>query len=227
MDITAGVYDAQLTDQANAIAALGAPILVRVFPTMDTALHTCSYVSTTLAGKGAEFVAAWQHMHDLMAPLAPNMLWMWAPNIHSFSDNLGNTINDWMAYFPGVSYVDWFGTLLYNSGGTKLTIDQMPYFATWYGAVAGFDKPLILSESGAVGPNPQGCPGSVALTVTPSPQNKFYWSIKSVAHDEYPLLHGVVIFDACGGALDYRLRGDGLSAVSTMLANPYFQKKIP
>lgn len=230
VDITAGIYDIQLTDQANSLASLGEPILVRWAPAMDADNHSCPYIATTLAGKGTEFVASWQHMYTLIKTIAPNVQFIWAPNIHAFSDNSGNPLTTWMSYYPGDAYVDWQGTLLYNSTTTREAVDLQPLFNTWYDTVSPSDKPLILAETGAIGPDPQSC-GNPVVT-SPSPQDKWIWSMKSKFKTLYPAMKGVVYFDAQGaggstGCLDYTIRGDGLDQLVIMLANPYFQKKTP
>jgi hypothetical protein len=232
-DIAAGVYDTQLADQASGLAALGGAILIRFAPAMDTGIHDCAYSSGAQGDpvlEGAEFVPAWQHLVTVIHATASNALFIWSPNAHSFSDNSGNPLTTWEDFYPGDAYVDWIGSQIYNQGTTKLAITDDVVFNTWYGQVSTMDKPLIFSETGAIGPDPQ-TPCTNSTSSSPSPQDKWLYTIRANFSATYPAMKALAWFDVAASngthCNNYIIRGDGLTQFQALMSHVYFQKMTP
>ncbi|HWA88675.1 MAG TPA: glycosyl hydrolase [Rhizomicrobium sp.] len=233
-DIAHQVYDSLLEDQAQALHDVGGPVLIRFAPAMDTDIHECAY-SLEAQGdpeaEGAEFVAAWQHIVDKIHETAPNALFIWSPNTHSFAANNGDPVTTWQYYYPGAAYVDWIGSQVYNQGTTKLSIADNLSFQGWYDQASTMGKPLIFSETGAIGPDPQYPPCSNSTSAVPSPQSKWLYSIRANFSDTYPAMKAFVWFDVAAQnnihCNNYTIRGDGADQFRSLLTRTYFQKKTP
>jgi hypothetical protein len=152
--ITSGEYDQPyLIPFAKAIAAYGYPVLI----TFDHEMNGCCWYpwQTNYGQRGANppasYVAAWQHVYNVIHPLAPNAMWVWAPN--SVQPGSGPVA----AYWPGVAYVDQWGVDSY------LTAPGDTYAAQTAPTVAAIREltsaPGFLAETG-IEPEP-GRPAAV------------------------------------------------------------------
>lgn len=152
-DIANGSLDIYLRDYAHAVAELGLPLAIRLDHEMNGSWYPWSIYSQVNGrdGKtGAEWYRLmWRHVHDIFARAgASNVLWVWSPNIITFSRS------DFRNFYPGDDYVDWIGL----SGYYRRTT-QTPTFDTTYGATLRklrnpqlfphAPKPILLSEIGA------------------------------------------------------------------------------
>lgn len=236
--IVTGAYDAQLIDQAAAIQALGGTVMIRWHYEMEHPQGgDCFYdvdVNADPVTAGAEYVAAWQHVVDLFrAHSVTNVQWVWAPGADAFSDKFGNPDVLWQDFYPGDPYVDWIGVDVYNKSWTAvLPILTYAPFVNFYNQTVGTGKPLMLSETGAIGPDPQmdsngvGCAGSDG-GLTLSPQRKWISSAADKFKTQFSAIKGYVYWSSSGTrdgtCSNYILRGDGLTAFTNMGAATYFQ----
>lgn len=62
------------------------------------------------------YIAAYRHVHDLAAPLAHNILWVWNPNNRDWPLAVAAPWNQYNNYYPGDAYVDWIALDGYNWG---------------------------------------------------------------------------------------------------------------
>jgi hypothetical protein len=232
-DVVSGVYDAQLRDQAHVLADLKSRVIIRLWPAMEQHNMTCVYgVDPTIdpATAAPRFIQSWQHIVGLMRPIAPLVEWNWSPNIHSFTDNRGNPSTKWKPFWPGDRYVDWIGTLLYDTGNSDVAVDRSPIFRTFYDQASALGKKIIFSETGAVGPDPQveangqGCPGA-RFGGSPSAQYTFLHSFRT-GLPKFKQVQAFVYFNAAAVAgnicHNFILRGDGMSELAKMASDPYF-----
>lgn len=62
------------------------------------------------------YIAAYRHVHDLAAPLAPNIVWVWNPYERNWPLAQDAPWNQYNNYYPGDAYVDWIALDGYNWG---------------------------------------------------------------------------------------------------------------
>jgi hypothetical protein len=201
-DIAAGLYDTQLTDQANALNALGCVVLLRIWPGMDQSIHGGPYTVDPAVDPitaGGEFVAMWQHLYGIVHPICSACRFVWSPNIHAFDGTLdANGHAVWTDFYPGDAYVDRLATSHYNNTTTALDF-RTTLFGQWYTALSGKGKPMMFSETGAESQDPQmdasgyGCPN--AGIGHPSPGFQWLKTIGLYLYN-YPLIDAFVWFDA-------------------------------
>ncbi len=76
-DVTDGSQDAYLRAFARAVAAFGHPVAV----TFDHEMNGCCWYPWQVPpAQAAVYTAAWRHVWEVMTPIAPNIVWVWAPN---------------------------------------------------------------------------------------------------------------------------------------------------
>ncbi|HVW71977.1 MAG TPA: glycosyl hydrolase [Candidatus Paceibacterota bacterium] len=243
-DIVNGVYDDQLHGQAAAIKALGGLVLIRWHYEMEHPQGgKCFYdvdVNKDPVTAGKEYVAAWQHVYDLFkADAVTNVQWVWAPGNDAFSDNQGDggPTDLWKDFYPGNDYVDWIGSDTYNKISTSsVAINESNRFLNFYNDVASLGKPLMLSETGAVGPDPQmfdngiGCDYSIGGT-DPDPATEWITSATATFKSQFPMMRAFVYWSNVGDGgpqkcNNYILRGASLDAFTAMGHTPYFEAFI-
>jgi hypothetical protein len=237
-DIVGGVYDAQLADQAKVIKNLRGLVMIRWHYEME---HPdggrCFYdvdVMKDPVTAGQEYVAAWKHVVDLFrAEGVSNVLWVWAPGGGAFSDSDGNPSTEWMDFYPGDDYVDWIGADVYNKSPTTSTpIDAYPTFVNFYSQASTRGKPLMVSETGAVGADPQmdgdgyGCPYQIG-EVKPDPGSMWILSAIATFRTKFPAMRAFVYWNnfGLGGPKhcnNYILRGPSMNAFAKMAHDRYF-----
>ena len=138
--IAAGTHDANIRSQADAIAALSAPIILTLHHEPDQINH----------GTAAEFVAAWRHYVSIFrARGVTNVAWNWIMTPSSFrTPPIGPGAN---ALYPGDDVVDWISLDPYNwygcmpNGPTawRPLREMVTPFAAW---AEPHGKPLMLAE---------------------------------------------------------------------------------
>ncbi|HVX91494.1 MAG TPA: glycosyl hydrolase [Candidatus Paceibacterota bacterium] len=244
-DIVNGVYDTQLKTQADAIKALGGTVLIRWHYEMEHPQGgKCFYdvdVTKDPVTAGKEYIAAWQHVHDIFkTDNVTNAQWVWAPGNDAFSDNRGDggPTDLWKDFYPGDDYVDWIGSDTYNKVATSsVAINESNRFLNFYNQVAPIGKPLMLSETGAVGPDPQmfdngiGCDYSIGST-TPDAATEWITSATQTFASQFPMMKAFVYWSNVGDGgpqkcNNYILRGASLDAFAAMGQNPYFKAFLP
>jgi mannan endo-1,4-beta-mannosidase len=99
--IANGASDSYITTFAKAVQAFGGPVALSFGHEMNGNWYPWGTTDTT----AAEFVAAWQHIHDLFAAAgATNVIWIWNPNIINPMPDV-----QLEPYWPGNADVDWVG----------------------------------------------------------------------------------------------------------------------
>ena len=219
LDIVNGVYDTQLTAQATYLTTLG-PMIVRLMPEMDKTKNTCQFsvdpeIDPVTAG--IEFQALWQHVYNIVHPIATQIKWDFSPGVDAFTTggSSGTPSNLWMDFYPGDSYVDYIGSEIYNLSPTSVrSVVASPAFNNWYVEAITRNKDLMLSETGAINND----------TIPISPQQKWFYSLSKNAASAYPKIKVVVEFDTNGAGGDFRLAGTGEAAFADMSNKIYFSK---
>ena len=199
--VASGARDDVLRAQAQAFMAYGRPVLYRWFWEMNLAneyAHSvCLGPSLTAA---AEYVAAWDHIRAVFRQVgATNVAFVWAPSAALYAPNP-------QAFFPGPDEVDWIGADMYDRAGYRPFPDMFQgFYARW----SPYRKPMILTETGAVGSSDQAgwLPG-----------------IATSFEHEFPLMKGLVYVDAVGIG-DYVLTPgtSGFAAFAKIAAEPWFE----
>jgi len=137
-EVAAGGSDSYITAFATAVRALNVPIALSFGHEFNGNWYPWGTTGTT----AAQFVAAWQHVHDLFAAAgATNVIWIWDPNDIYPAPNVSLK-----QYYPGDSYVDWAAVTGYwtqggpNSYGTLYlpTLEEIRTFTK---------KPFIIAET--------------------------------------------------------------------------------
>jgi hypothetical protein len=142
-DIAAGKYDAQITDQAQQVAAWGVDCLYAFQAEPDNSTNRNVYST----GGPAQYVAAWRHAHSLwQAAGAVKAQWVWCMTG-------ANTASD-QALYPGNDVVDWLGwdPYLWGFDAWSTAASKWGTYLTWLnkqGSYIDLSKPRIICETGA------------------------------------------------------------------------------
>jgi beta-mannanase len=202
-DVAAGTDDALITAFGRQLRALGAPVLVRWFPdptATDSATQGC------LGAAGASgYVAAFRHVKQLLvAAGATNAATVWSV------DSSQGSGSEWAGFYPGPSSTDWIAADGYGpSAGPEDPGGLTTAFGSWYSTFSTYGKPLLISNTG----------------VAPGLQSQFLRQVGSDLPSRYPLVKGLVYFDAPQEATQAQLAldGDGQAALRALSRAPYFQ----
>ncbi|MCZ2836654.1 glycosyl hydrolase, partial [Modestobacter sp. VKM Ac-2985] len=138
--IAAGEFDAYLTAQGRALAAVGSPVAVRFAHEMNGSWYP--WGQGVNGNQPADHVAAYRRVHDVVtAAGATNVVWTWSPITVTSRPNVPLA-----PLYPGDEYVDWVGLSVYYSvPGTTYattvpsTIRELDQFAA--------DKPIYVAET--------------------------------------------------------------------------------
>lgn len=143
-DIAAGKYDSSvILPEAARLKAWAQPVFMDFDHEMDGKTRTAN-------GTTADYVAAYRHIHDVMAKASvTNVVWVWTP-----TGSMGN-ITRIAAMYPGDAYVDWIGYDPYNFYTCHSTSWQAPdvtfnRFYSWLMNNGHGNKPFMLGEYGSV-----------------------------------------------------------------------------
>lgn len=176
--IAAGQFDAYLSAQGAALAAVEAPVALRFGHEMNGDWYPWGHGVN--GNTAADFVAAYRHVHDVVtAAGADNVLWVWSPNLIDFDPH-----QDLGALYPGDGYVDWVGLSAYFDEATDTYDRLFPQTLRAIDLVAP-TKPIYVAE-GAVLPGPTR-PAMIrdlitGLLATPRLVG-FTWFERSTNHD--------------------------------------------
>jgi Glycosyl hydrolase family 26 len=136
-----GTYDSYLENFANAVAAFGHPVLL----TFDHEMNGSWYPWGDTEITPTQWIEAWQHVTSLISSIAPNAIWVWAPNIEQGAALVAS-------YWPGNGYLNPHVSIvgldgyLQNSGSTWAnTFSQS---ITDVMTVSGRRYPFIVAETG-------------------------------------------------------------------------------
>jgi mannan endo-1,4-beta-mannosidase len=140
--IASGGTDDYVRTLADTIRRLNVPVVVSFGHEMNGNWYPWGTTGTS----PADFVKAWQHVHDLFVRAgATNAIWMWDANVTYPVPSIALK-----PLYPGDAYVDWVGlTGYYNTTpGGRSTFDTL--FLPTMNQVRGFTrKPFLLAETGA------------------------------------------------------------------------------
>ena len=135
-DVAAGRYDSVIRAQAHRLASVG-PIFVGYDNEMD------GHVRIGLSGPLSHYRAAYRRIHSIVAPIAPNVIWIWCPT--------GNNMNPGVAAaYPGDGQVDWICYDPYDPALTKGgPLGAYKTFPNWLKRQGiGLHKPKGIFETG-------------------------------------------------------------------------------
>jgi hypothetical protein len=200
--VASGYADMLIASRAEAIKAFGRPVFVRFMPDANVpaglANRTQCYDPATDESNGdfspSEYVAAWQHIRSIFAQQnTTNAIWVWSVSAAGVDPS---------PYYPGDSQVDWIGMDAYDTAGTNFTTT----FSSLYAKIAQHAKPVMITETAA----------------TPALQGQFLAQAVPALKAQFPLVGGLIYYDADTGAYQWQLSSDGISAFRAMAQNPYF-----
>jgi hypothetical protein len=142
--IAAGNQDAYLRAWADAMKGWGHPILLRLFPEMNTRGH--SYAPGNRGQTATQFRSAWRHVVTVFRNRgATNVKWVWNP-YRFFTGEIS-----YRAIWPGASYVNWVALDGYNFVDSTHPF-RWPYalFSDSVSRIRSFApaKPLLIAEIG-------------------------------------------------------------------------------
>ena len=140
--IDSGQFDQLITSYAMALKSFGHPVLLRWFWEMN--LRVAKDVACIGPNGPAGFVSAWIHVWNIFHEVgATNVSFVWCPGVSA-------GVSDTTPYFPGAAYVDWIGADGYDRAATKGVGAFANIFGAWYAAFAGYGKPMMIGETGAM-----------------------------------------------------------------------------
>ena len=148
-DIINGVHDAMIQTRAQSAKNVGGMFFLRWGHEMNGNWYPWDGFHNGANATGpAKYVSAYRHIHDIFTSAgATNVLWILCPN----SDNVPNDAwNQWSAYYPGDTYVDWIGVDGYNWGDVLPASGWRPFsniFGTLYPSMASKGKPILIAET--------------------------------------------------------------------------------
>jgi hypothetical protein len=201
--VASGQDDALIRQRADALKALGTPVLLRWRWEMNR-----KNLAATV-GTPAQYVAAWDHVRALFAAEgATNVGWVWCPLASSFTETNAP------AYYPGDNQVDWLCSDVYAIGTNKTFAEVAQDFMTW---AAGHHKPVMIGEYGS----------DLA-----DPSAKQAWIAGATAYAKaHEQIKAMVYFDAMrtasnGQLRDFRVQAAAgpLAAFRAMADDPWFRQ---
>ena len=181
--ILSGQDDALITGFATQLAQLKAPVFLRWFYEFNFP-NSPDYKACVGSLGPAGYAAAFRHIHALFtAAGASNVSFVWC--IAS-----GGQDQDWIKYYPGPAYVDWIAVDGYLRNYTTYRPGQFAQlFGAWYSTFDSFGKPMMITETAAL----SGAQGS------------YLSDIQQSLDTGYPMIRGVLYFDAPGQGRDLPL----------------------
>src|SRR3954463_4474063 len=145
--IASGQFDAYLSAQGKALAAVGAPVAVRFAHEMNGSWYQwCQGVN---GNTPAAYVAPYRPVHDVVTSAgANNVVWVWSPITVISRPNVPLA-----PLYPGDSYVDWLGLSVYFSSPAATYAADIPSTLREFDQIAP-RKPLYVAETSVLpGPN--------------------------------------------------------------------------
>ncbi len=177
--IASGAHDAWIRERADAVKALGRPIMLTYHhePENDWQLH----------GTAADYVAAWRHVVDVFRNRgATNVVWVWNIMAYTFHPASEQNPNAW---YPGDAYVDWIAADGYSWYPCITTTSWRSFkqiFSYFYDWGTAHGKPLMAPEFGVS-----------EDTVTPDPLRKARWFAQTRADIKtWPKLKAIVYYNS-------------------------------
>lgn len=207
-EIVAGRHDALIRERADALAALGEPVLLRWFWEMD------GRRKAEWARDPEAYVAAWRHIRTLFDERgADQVAWVWCPNAMGFETG------EAPRWYPGDDSVDWLCADGYNLSGAQpgaASRGLYDLFRDFYAWADERGKPIMIGEVGAV----ERGPGQKAAWHTAAGDDLQTW---------LPNVQAYVYFDAVdyGAGWDWQLDSSpsSLRAFTDLAADPYLNPR--
>ncbi|MET0765648.1 MAG: glycosyl hydrolase [Blastococcus sp.] len=138
--IASGEFDAYLSAQGKALAAVGAPVAVRFAHEMNGSWY--QWGQGVNGNTAADYVAAYRHVHDVVtAAGATNVVWVWSPITVISRPNVPLA-----PLYPGDGYVDWLGLSVYFSNPGATYAADIPSTLREFDRIAP-TKPIYVAET--------------------------------------------------------------------------------
>ncbi|MFI0421488.1 glycoside hydrolase family 26 protein [Spongiactinospora sp. 9N601] len=208
-DIASGAVDRTVIDpQAQRIKEYGRPVLIGFDGEMELREDS---------GSPEEYVAAYRHIVDRFRALGvDNVAWVWG--VTGYLDYR----DQWKAFYPGDTYVDWISYDPYNfarcrNAGWQTFEETVRPAHDWFVRNGFGDKPFVISEYGTeTDPDRPGARG------------EWYNEVPEVLK-RLPRIKAVLQWNAVDAAgCDFRLEGPGvLPAFSGAGRDPYLNQDLP
>jgi hypothetical protein len=142
-----GTYDSYLTKFADEVAAFGHPVLL----TFDHEMNGSWYPWGDTEITPAQWIEAWQHVTSLISSIAPNAIWVWAPNVEQ-------GIAPVASYWPGNGYSDPHVGIVgldgYFQNSASTWANTFSQSVTDVMTVSGGSYPFIIAETGVPSTDP-------------------------------------------------------------------------
>lgn len=212
-----GQWDAYLLQWANDLNALGYPVMLRFAHEMNIPSYSwggqyafgpdgktfygsvpasaCN--SNPLKGcygdpnayDGPErYIAAYRYVHDKVAPIATNVIWVWNPNARDYAPG-DPSWNHFPNYYPGDAYVDWTGVDGYNWGAQSGN-GGVPFVWNTFDDIF---KPALTELTSLYPAKPQVIPEYASVEDPDDPNLKAAWIQDALrAPLRYPLLRAMI-----------------------------------
>ncbi|MDP9987611.1 hypothetical protein J2S98_002778 [Arthrobacter oryzae] len=143
--ITAGDFDAYISQWGQSLAGWGKPVMLRFAHEMNGNWYP--WAEGVNGNQAGEYVAAWRHVHDVVAATgASNVQWVWSPNVPYW----GST--DLAGLYPGAGYVDIVALDGYNWGTSQTWsswVSPVDLFAPGISQLRSLapGKPVLIAET--------------------------------------------------------------------------------
>lgn len=154
--ITAGTYDAYITQWARDAKQWGHPFFLRFDHEMN-GWWRFPWAEQINGNQPGDYVRMWRHVHDLFSQVGvTNATWVWNPNYDAPPETAYSDL------YPGPDYVDWTALDGYNWGNEHVNLWQS--FAQIFGGIAPVNyggknsyqelldmapgKPIMIAETG-------------------------------------------------------------------------------
>lgn len=212
--ITRGRYDTYIRQWARGAAAWGDPLYLRFAHEMNS--HFFPWGVGVKGNTGADYVAAWRHIHDIFAQEgATNVRWVWSPlaDVPTSRDALEQM-------YPGDDYVDWLALDGYNWGTEGLALAEWRTMAEIFGPFHDkladiSDKPMMIAE----------------VASAEAGGSKANWIEEGLLEDvpsRLPQVRAVVWFSS-NKLMDWRVNSsqESLAAYSRVAASCLYQGQLP
>ncbi len=142
--IVTGQHDSDLQRWAAELGLWGDPVLLRFAQEMNGTWYPWSV--GLYGNTAAEYRAAWVRMHRIVSARAPNVEFVWTPNV------LTEGTRDFADCYPGDQFVDYLGLDGYNWGDTPGHQWQSPerLFSASVATLRRLNaaRPIVLTEVG-------------------------------------------------------------------------------
>jgi len=200
-DILSGRYDDMIRQRARDLKNLGYPVLLRWRWEMNRP-NLLNQVRSA-----SSYVAAWRHIHDIFQrERVTNVSWTWCPLASVKKDQ------DYGAYYPGDSYVDWICADVYPGYSSATFAQVVDGFMVWARQV---HKPILIGEFGQ-----RRAAGSAA-------RSRWIRAAKNYV-SKTPQIKAVCYFESdngAGGAYDVSRDPASLAALRGWANSPYFETR--